>query len=143
MTSRSKTIPLAALCLSASGCDGGLDAPGGLENSCRESVTGQLLNPETAEFFDFSESSASSYLRAHRDWWRKATVVDGWVEPRMRLLAEEMLLKEVRKESERISRDGVSLHSIRVRHENASGQRVTEVVQCSSTQGQCVCRVLD
>jgi hypothetical protein len=118
----------AALGLSLSGCDGDVSKQG----MCEKAVKGTLLNPETAEFFDYREVAPQTYLDQFGGEEAKLLADNAQVRPAKDSAQKTFdMLLEMSPE--------LKIAQMRVRADGQLGNRITTKQMCFLTKEMCIC----
>jgi hypothetical protein len=124
------------------------------ETSCKADILGNLLNPETAQFFEFVPVGRESYLEAYRamldsevrDEVSKMNVgagLEGVFAQGMAASAEAIISKNVYegvdKERARLGSEDLQTYTFRVKAAGKLGNVITSNEYCSAKGSACTC----
>lgn len=128
------TRVLLALALTLSGCD---NAPR-LEQLCQADIKSRLINPETAEFFEFEPIESSQAERLWFEWslqgrgvkqsdaWRYGGAVDEFKAVAKKIIDE-------------FKAEGAEFRSYRVKADSRVGMTGTSHHVCAASENECGC----
>jgi hypothetical protein len=136
MIVRPKVIKSAFLLLALSSCSKAQDILlDKSESLCRAAIREKLINPETAEFYDFKPGVKTAYgnsvLRNSMDeFQRQYPGMDG----------QAILLMALQRVMDYGNKRDITFHSIRVKSAGRLGNKITSEMQCASSLSSCDCQ---